>query len=78
MMSSVMSTGISGVKNGMNTLDRSAEQIAKANVPPEQGGPNELYTPLTEQISGKVQVQASAKVIEAASETLGTLIDIKV
>ncbi|WP_202594549.1 flagellar biosynthesis protein FlgE [Reinekea blandensis] len=73
-----MNSGVQGIQRGYDMLNRSADQIAKANIPPEQGGPEELYTPMTEQISGKVQVQASAKVVEAASETLGTLIDIKV
>ena len=78
MVGSVMNSGVQGIQRGYDMLNRSADQIAKANIPPEQGGPEELYTPITQQISGKVQVQASAKVVEAASETLGTLIDIKV
>ena len=78
MIGSVMNTGLAGVQRGNDMLNRSADQIAKANIPPEQGGPDELYTPITQQISGKHQVQASAKVIQAASDTLGTLIDIKV
>ncbi len=78
MIGSVMNTGIIGVQRGNEMLNRSADQIAKANIPPEQGGPEELYSPLTDQISGKHQVQASAKVIQAASDTLGTIIDIKV
>lgn len=78
MVGSVLNSGVQGIQRGYDMLNRSADQIAKANIPPEQGGPEELYTPITEQISGKVQVQASAKVVEAASETLGTLIDIKV
>jgi hypothetical protein len=73
-----MNTGVMGVQRGYDMLNRSADQIAKANIPPEQGGPEELYTPITEQISGKQQVQASAKVIQAASDTLGSIIDIKV
>lgn len=77
-MNSVINTGVSGIKTGYDMLNRSADQIAKANIPPEEGGPEELYTPVTDQIRGKQQVQASAKVVEAASETLGTLIDIKV
>ncbi len=78
MIGSVMNIGVMGVQRGYDMLNRSADQIAKANIPPEQGGPEELYTPITEQISGKQQVQASAKVIQAASDTLGSIIDIKV
>ena len=78
MIGSVMNAGVAGVQRGYDQLNRSAEQITKANVPPEQGGPDELATPIVEQMLGKIQVQASAKVIETASDTLGTLIDIKV
>jgi hypothetical protein len=78
MISSVFTTGVQGVQNGLDQLNRSADQIAKANVPPEEGGPEEIYTPVVEQITGKQQVQASAKVVQAASDTLGSIIDIKV
>jgi hypothetical protein len=78
MIGSVMNAGLAGVQRGYDQLNRSADQIAKVNVPPEQGGPDELVTPIVEQMLGKIQVQASAKVIETASDTLGTLIDIKV
>ncbi|MEJ2042282.1 MAG: hypothetical protein P8X74_02850 [Reinekea sp.] len=78
MISSAFSIGVQGVRNGYEQLNRSADQIAKANLPPEEGGSEELYTAVTEQISGKHQVQASAKVIQAASDALGSIIDIKV
>jgi hypothetical protein len=73
-----MNVGVSGVQRGYDQLNRSAEQITQANVPPAQGGPDELVSPMVEQMLGKIQVQASAKVIQTASDTLGTLIDIKV
>jgi len=78
MISSVMNTGIQGVQRGYDMLNRSADQIAKANIAPEDGGPEEIVTPMVEQSLGKIQVQASAKVIETASEALGSIIDIKV
>ncbi len=78
MVGSLMNTGVTGVQRGYDMLNQSADQLAKANVPVEKGGPEEIVTPLVDQMLGKIQVQASAKVIEVASETLGTLIDIKV
>ena len=78
MVGSVISTGVVGVQNGYDMLNRSADQIAKANIPPSEGGPEEIITPVVEQLLGKIQVQASAKVIQAGSDMLGTLIDIKV
>ena len=78
MISSVMNAGVYGIQRGNDMLNRSADQIAKANIPPEAGGPKELVTPIVEQHLGKIQVQASAKVVQAGSDMLGTLIDIKV
>ncbi len=78
MVGSIMNSGVAGIQRGYDMLNRSADQIAKANIAPEDGGPEEIITPMVEQAIGKNQVQASAKVVETASETLGTLIDIKV
>lgn len=78
MIGSVFSTGVSGIHTGMNALARSGQEIARANIPEEQGGTADLAPPLVEQIEGKTQVQASARVIEAGSATLGSLLDIEV
>jgi hypothetical protein len=78
MISSMMNAGVTGVQNGYDMLNRSADQIAKLNVPVEQGGTEDYLTPVVEQSQGEIQVKASAEVVETASETLGTLIDIKV
>ncbi|MHA7879832.1 MAG: hypothetical protein ACX931_08585 [Saccharospirillum sp.] len=78
MINSALSAGIAGVQTGMNTLTRSGQEIARGNVPPEQGGPDNLIEPMVQQIYGKNQVEASARVIDVANETLGTLIDLKV
>jgi hypothetical protein len=78
MISSVLSSGVYGIARGNDMLNRSADQIAKANLPPEEGGPEEIVSPMVEQQLGKIQVQASAKVVQAGSDMLGTLIDIKV
>lgn len=78
MIGSMMNAGVTGVQNGYDMLNRSADQIAKLNVPAEQGGTDDYITPVVEQTLGELQVNASARVVETASETLGTLIDIKV
>lgn len=78
MIGSMMNAGMTGVQNGYDMLNSSADQIAKLNVPVEQGGTEDYVTPMVEQTMGENQVKASAQVIETASETLGTLIDIKV
>jgi hypothetical protein len=78
MISSVMNSGVYGIQRGNEMLNRSADQIAKANMPPEQGGPERIEKSVVEQSLAKNQVQASAKVVQAGSDMLGTLIDIKV
>lgn len=78
MVNSVISTGVAGIQGGLYSLDRSAQQIANANKPPEQGGPDNIVEPMVEQIQAKQQVQASARVVEVGSDVLGTLIDIEV
>lgn len=78
MINSALSAGVAGIQTGMNTLARSGQEIARANIPPEQGGPDNLIEPMVQQIYGKNQVQASARVVDVASQTLGTLIDLKV
>lgn len=78
MIGSVMNTGVAGIQTGMNSLARSGQQIASANYPAEKGGPENMVEPIVGQIQAKHQVQASARVFETGSETLGTLIDIKV
>lgn len=78
MISSVMNAGVNGIQTGMNSLARSGQQIANANQPPENGGPDNLAEPIVAQVQSTYQVQASARVVETGAETLGTLIDIKV
>jgi hypothetical protein len=78
MIGSVFSSAISGIHTGMNSLARSGQEIARANIPAEEGGTEDLAPPLVEQIEGKTQVQASARVVEAGSATLGSLLDIEV
>lgn len=77
MINSVLSTGVSGIQRGYDTLNRSADQIVKVGLSPSNTA-EDLMSPMVDQVVGKIQVQASAKVIETASEVLGTLIDIKV
>lgn len=77
-MSSVVATGLAGVNAGYDMLQRSAETIAKANLPEKQSGTTDLAEPLVTQLEGKNQVEASAKVIESANAALGSIIDIEV
>ena len=84
-MSSVMGVGVTGIHAGLSMLDQHGSQIASMNIqaPAEsnsQPGKIEatLETAIVGQLEAKTQVQASAKVVEAGSEILGTLLDVRV
>ncbi len=78
MVNSVINAGMAGIQGGLYSLDRSAQKIASAGTPPEQGGPENITEPLVQQLQAKQQVQASARVVEIGADVLGTLIDIEV
>ena len=75
MIGSVLNSGLSGIQTGYNTLEKGADQAAKLNLP---GGKDDYLMAIVDQIDGEIQVKASANVVGAANETLGTLIDIEV
>ncbi len=89
MINSVLSQGIQGVNRGMQGMARAAERVAKAGLPAERtgevpasagGAPDvmtDLTTGLVELRLYSVQVEASAKVVKTADQTLGTLLDVK-
>jgi hypothetical protein len=78
MIGSAMNTGFAGIQRGYDQLDQSAQRISRATSVPIEGGPEKITAPMVEQILAKIQVQGSTKIIQTASETLGTLVDIKV
>jgi flagellar hook protein FlgE len=68
-------SGLAGIQSGMQSLNRNAAKIASADTL-QSGG--DLTEPLVNMIRDEHQVKASAKVIEASSAMMGTLLDIKV
>ncbi len=68
-------SGLAGIQTGMQSLNRNAAQIASADTL-QSGG--DLTEPLVNMIRDEHQVKASAKVIEASSAMMGTILDIKV
>lgn len=69
-----LQSGISGVQSGMQNLNRNAAKIASADA--IQSGVD-LTEPLVNMMLDKQQVEASAKVVEASSSMIGSLLDIK-
>jgi flagellar hook-associated protein FlgK len=75
---SMVNQGLLGLQNSQASMARSAQQIAEAGTTQRDNpAKNDLVEPL---INIKVQTQvftASAKVVKAANETIGTLLNIK-
>lgn len=75
---SVVTQGLIGLQRSQNEINRSAQQIAQAGTT-DSNNPqkNDLVEPLVN-IKAQTQVfDSSAKVIKAADETIGTLLNIK-
>ena len=71
-----LNMGILGIQNGLNGLNRNAAKIASAETF-NADNPADLATPLVELQANRVQIEASAKVVKAIDESLGSLIDVK-
>ena len=71
---SALSAGVLGIQRGMEGLQRDASKIASAET-----FKNEEATAVAETLANlivdKQQVAASAKVIKAVDDTIGTLLD---
>ena len=71
---SVVTQGLIGLQRSQSEINRSAQQIAQAGTGNPQG---DLVEPLVN-IKAQTQVfDSSAKVVKAADETIGTLLNIK-
>lgn len=74
---SVQNEAVQGIQRGLDGMRRSASQIASADQLNRAGQETDLAGSLVEMQQNKVQVQASAEVVSAMDEVLGTLIDIR-
>ena len=73
----VQNEAIQGIQRGLDGMRRNASQIASADQLNRAGQETGLAGSLVEMQQNKVQVQASAEVVSAMDEVLGTLIDIR-
>lgn len=81
MINNTLSIGIQGIQDGMYGMENAARKIARGGADGPQGsaeGPNSLVEPIVDLKLYERSVQASAQVVKAADETLGTLLDIMV
>lgn len=66
--------GALGIQRGMDQVECGAANIASADR--ANGKHDDLTSSLVALEEGKVQVQASAKAVQAASDLLGSLLDV--
>lgn len=76
---SAMNLGIQGIQKGMNGLRQNAQAIAIGNIRNDAATntPNDIAEPLVDMKLNKLEVEMSAKVVQTASDMIGTLLDIR-
>ena len=77
MIGSVLSTGVAGVQKGIIDMHEAADKITKAGTVNAEDDVGDIAQSLVDLKLSRNQVEVSARVIETASEVMGTLIDIK-
>lgn len=79
MISNTLAVGIQGIQDGMIGMENAARKIARGGVDGPQGsaeGVGSLVEPMVDLKQYERSVEASAQVVKAADETLGTLLDV--
>jgi len=74
---SVQSEAVQGIQRGLDGLRKNASEIASADQLNKAGQNSNLEGSLLDLQQNKTQVQASAKVVSAIDEVVGTIIDIR-
>ena len=76
---SVLQTGISGIQRGIRGAADAADKIAKTGVDSnkKEDATNDIATAAVDLKQSELQVKASAKVVKAGDDMLGSLRDIK-
>ena len=72
---SVQNSALQGIQRGLEGMRQNAADIASADQLNRAGKNTDLETSMVELNQNKYQVQASAKVVSALDEVIGTLID---
>jgi len=75
---SVQSEAVQGIQRGLDGLRKNASEIASADQLNKAGQNSNLEGSLLDLQQNKTQVQASAKVVSAIDDVVGTIIDIRV
>lgn len=71
----VQNSAVLGIEQGLSNLRRNASEIASADQLNKAGSDTDLAGSIVGLQQSTIQVQASAKVVSAVDEVLGTLLD---
>lgn len=74
---SVQNEALQGINRGLEGMRKNASEIASADQLNKTGQETDLVESLVGLQQNQIQVQASAKVVSAVDEVLGTIIDIR-
>lgn len=77
-INSVMSNGLAGIYQGTGGMARNSHEIARETVAEQNREDSRRTEALIESRENLQLVQANAKSVQAGSDTIGTLLDIKV
>ena len=72
---SVQSSAVLGIQRGLDGMRKDAAEIASADQLNNAGQDTDLVDSLISLKQNQIQVQASAKVVSAMDEVMGTIID---
>ncbi len=73
---SILNNGVAGIQKGLNNMKKASGEIAQLSVSDDPAA--DLTKSAVSLLESKVQVEANAKVLETASKTIGSIIDITV
>lgn len=72
---SVQSSAVLGIQRGLDGMRKDAAEIASADQLNNAGQQTDMVESLVSMKQNQIQVQASAKVVSALDEVLGSIID---
>lgn len=70
-INSAFGSAVAGIQQGMQGLERNADEIAKAS----KGEERDIAQPLVESQENRLQVEASAKMVKTLDQTIGSILD---
>jgi len=74
-INSVVDTGLNGIRQGVEGVEKSAADIVRAGTVDGADGANDVLEPIIELRLYQRSVEASSQVVRTADEVLGTLLD---